>query len=282
MTPAAGRRPPCWRSTAWRRSTRARANLQTILDNLTAGVIVLDAQRRRRSRSNPGATAHPASCRLARLQRPAPVRHCRLGELWPICVQRQFEDFAGTRATSVSRPLAAILRARPASVAPMHGAHLTAPSPWWRGVQSCRPTTRLLVFDDISDIVSAQRAQAWSEVAGGWRTKSRTRSRPSSFRPSAWRSSSVESWRAESRPCSTKSVKTIVDQVEAMKRLVNEFRDYAAPAQLPSSKPLDLNALVQRRAAPLRPAESTKCPIVLELDARPARRCAVMRTSCAR
>jgi nitrogen fixation/metabolism regulation signal transduction histidine kinase len=40
----------------------------------------------------------------------------------------------------------------------------------------------------------------------------------------------------------TKSVKTIVDQVEAMKRLVNEFRDYA---RLPAAelKPVDLNAL---------------------------------------
>jgi nitrogen fixation/metabolism regulation signal transduction histidine kinase len=41
----------------------------------------------------------------------------------------------------------------------------------------------------------------------------------------------------------TKSVKTIVDQVDAMKRLVNEFRDYA---RLPAAelKPVDLNALV--------------------------------------
>jgi nitrogen fixation/metabolism regulation signal transduction histidine kinase len=41
----------------------------------------------------------------------------------------------------------------------------------------------------------------------------------------------------------TKSVHTIVDQVDAMKRLVNEFRDYA---RLPAAelKPVDLNALV--------------------------------------
>ena len=40
-----------------------------------------------------------------------------------------------------------------------------------------------------------------------------------------------------------KSVKTIVDQVDAMKRLVNEFRDYA---RLPTAdlKLLDLNALI--------------------------------------
>jgi nitrogen fixation/metabolism regulation signal transduction histidine kinase len=38
-------------------------------------------------------------------------------------------------------------------------------------------------------------------------------------------------------------VHTIVDQVDAMKRLVNEFRDYA---RLPAAelKPVDLNALV--------------------------------------
>jgi len=40
-----------------------------------------------------------------------------------------------------------------------------------------------------------------------------------------------------------KSVRTIVDQVAAMKRLVNEFRDYA---RLPAAelKPVDLNAIV--------------------------------------
>jgi nitrogen fixation/metabolism regulation signal transduction histidine kinase len=40
-----------------------------------------------------------------------------------------------------------------------------------------------------------------------------------------------------------KSVRTIVDQVDAMKRLVNEFRDYA---RLPAAElaPTDLNALV--------------------------------------
>ncbi|MFX7796815.1 PAS domain-containing sensor histidine kinase, partial [Acinetobacter baumannii] len=41
-----------------------------------------------------------------------------------------------------------------------------------------------------------------------------------------------------------RSVATIVNQVQAMKQLVNEFRDYA---RLPSAqlKPLDLNALIQ-------------------------------------
>jgi nitrogen fixation/metabolism regulation signal transduction histidine kinase len=59
----------------------ARANLQTILDNLTAGVIVLDAQGHRSLSTNPGATrvlrvplaayeGRPlAACRAWRLRR---------------------------------------------------------------------------------------------------------------------------------------------------------------------------------------------------------------------
>jgi nitrogen fixation/metabolism regulation signal transduction histidine kinase len=60
----------------------------------------------------------------------------------------------------------------------------------------------------------------------------------------------------------TKSVKTIVEQVDAMKRLVNDFRDYA---RLPAAvlEPVDLNLLV---ADVMHLYESTKVPIQLELD----------------
>ena len=63
----------------------------------------------------------------------------------------------------------------------------------------------------------------------------------------------------------TKSVKTIVDQVDAMKRLVNEFRDYA---RLPAAelKPVDLNALVAE-VMQLYDDENAKVPVHMELDA---------------
>jgi nitrogen fixation/metabolism regulation signal transduction histidine kinase len=59
-----------------------------------------------------------------------------------------------------------------------------------------------------------------------------------------------------------KSVQTIVEQVEAMKRMVNEFRDYA---RLPTAtlKPLDLKALVRDVAGLY---EETKVPIEWALD----------------
>jgi nitrogen fixation/metabolism regulation signal transduction histidine kinase len=59
-----------------------------------------------------------------------------------------------------------------------------------------------------------------------------------------------------------KSVKTIVDQVDAMKRLVNDFRDYA---RLPAAElePVDLNDLID---GVLHLYESSAVPIRLELD----------------
>ena len=63
----------------------------------------------------------------------------------------------------------------------------------------------------------------------------------------------------------TKSVKTIVDQVDAMKRLVNEFRDYA---RLPAAelKPIDLNALLAE-VLQLYEADSAQVPVRMELAA---------------
>jgi nitrogen fixation/metabolism regulation signal transduction histidine kinase len=64
----------------------------------------------------------------------------------------------------------------------------------------------------------------------------------------------------------SKSVKTIVDQVDAMKRLVNEFRDYA---RLPAAElhALDINALVAD-VLHLYGEENAQVPVQAELDPR--------------
>jgi nitrogen fixation/metabolism regulation signal transduction histidine kinase len=63
-----------------------------------------------------------------------------------------------------------------------------------------------------------------------------------------------------------KSVKTIVDQVDAMKRLVNEFRDYA---RLPAAelRPIDLNLLVSE-VLQLYASETSQVPVRMDLDPR--------------
>ena len=123
---------------------------------------------------------------------------------------------------------------------------------------------RLLVFDDISEIVSAQRAQAWGEVAR--RLAHEIKNPLTPIQLSAERLEMKLSGKVPppEQAILTKSVKTIVDQVDAMKRLVNEFRDYA---RLPAAelKPMDLNLLISE-VLQLYAADTPLVPVTTELD----------------
>ena len=101
---------------------------------------------------------------------------------------------------------------------------------------------RLLVFDDISEIVSSQRAQAWGDVARRLAHEIKNPLTPIQLSAQRLEKKLTGKLDEPEQIVVTKSVKTIVDQVDAMKRLVNEFRDYA---RLPAAelKPVDLNAL---------------------------------------
>jgi nitrogen fixation/metabolism regulation signal transduction histidine kinase len=102
----------------------------------------------------------------------------------------------------------------------------------------------VVVFDDITQLIAAQRSPPGARWRGAWPTRSRTRSRRSSSRPSACSTSCRQARRGAERDMLERSTQTIVNQVEAMKHMVNDFRDYARmpPPQLGA---LDLNALVE-------------------------------------
>ncbi len=217
----------------------ARANLQTILDNLTAGVMVLDAEGAIVS-SNPGAT------RILRVPLAA-FEGRKLSEVegmeeFAVSVQAQFNLFLGERsAHGLDHWQQSFELGKSDDGLARHPSH-NAITLVARGAE-LPGSTRLLVFDDISEIVSAQRAQAWGEVAR--RLAHEIKNPLTPIQLSAERLEMKLSGKVPpvEQAILTKSVKTIVDQVDAMKRLVNEFRDYA---RLPAAelKPLDLNALV--------------------------------------
>lgn len=102
---------------------------------------------------------------------------------------------------------------------------------------------RLLVFDDISEIVSAERSQAWGEVARRLAHEIKNPLTPIQLSAERLQRKLIGKLDTQDDAILSKSVKTIVDQVDAMKRLVNEFRDYA---RLPSAdlKPVQLNGLI--------------------------------------
>jgi nitrogen fixation/metabolism regulation signal transduction histidine kinase len=124
---------------------------------------------------------------------------------------------------------------------------------------------RLLVFDDISEIVSAQRAQAWGEVARRLAHEIKNPLTPIQLSAERLEMKLAGKLAPPEQAVLNKSVKTIVDQVDAMKRLVNEFRDYA---RLPAAelKPVDLNALIHD-VLHLYEAQPTSAAIALDLDA---------------
>jgi nitrogen fixation/metabolism regulation signal transduction histidine kinase len=102
----------------------------------------------------------------------------------------------------------------------------------------------LVVFDDISDVISAQRSIAWGEVAR--RLAHEIKNPLTPIQLSAERLQMKLEGKLEGADAAllNKGTATIVNQVAAMKRMVDDFRDYARtpPAVL---QPLDLNALVE-------------------------------------
>jgi len=199
----------------------ARANLQTILDNLTSGVIVLDAAGHVVS-SNPGATRIlrvPMAAYQGRLLQDVPG----LQEFAQM-VREQFAQFLGERGASLGRD-------RWQQVHELHsaaggGVVHDSTSLVVRGAE-LPDTQHLLVFDDISEIVSAQRAQAWGEVARRVAHEIKNPLTPIQLSAERLAMKLTDKLAPTDQALLNKSVKTIVEQVGAMKHLVDEFRDYA-------------------------------------------------------
>jgi nitrogen fixation/metabolism regulation signal transduction histidine kinase len=102
----------------------------------------------------------------------------------------------------------------------------------------------VVVFDDISAVISGQRAIAWSEVARRLAHEIKNPLTPIQLSAERLEMKLAPKLASEDVAMLRKSTGTIVTQVEAMKRMVNEFRDYARmpPAEL---RPVDLNALIE-------------------------------------
>jgi nitrogen fixation/metabolism regulation signal transduction histidine kinase len=101
----------------------------------------------------------------------------------------------------------------------------------------------IVVFDDISDVISAQRSVAWGEVARRLAHEIKNPLTPIQLSAERLQMKLEAKLSPEDAALLNRSTSTIVNQVDAMKRMVDDFRDYAKapPAVL---QPLDLNALI--------------------------------------
>ena len=119
----------------------------------------------------------------------------------------------------------------------------------------------VLVFDDITQLIQAQRATAWAEVARRLAHEIKNPLTPIQLSAERLEMKLAERLSREDADTLKRSTQTIVNQVAALKAMVDDFGDYARlPAPVPSR--LELNALVSDVLALY---ENSSIPIVRRL-----------------
>jgi nitrogen fixation/metabolism regulation signal transduction histidine kinase len=124
----------------------------------------------------------------------------------------------------------------------------------------------VVVFDDITQVISAQRAVAWGEVARRLAHEIKNPLTPIQLAAERLQMKLIDKLPSGDAELLRRGTSTIVNQVAAMKRMVDDFRDYARvpPARL---LPLDLNALIEEVVTLYRTAGA---PVALTLEPLPA------------
>lgn len=102
----------------------------------------------------------------------------------------------------------------------------------------------IVVFDDISDVISVQRSLAWGEVAQRLAHEIKNPLTPIQLSAERLQMKLVDKLSAADAAILNKGALTIVKEVASMKRMVDDFRDYA---KTPAAKlsPLHLNTLIE-------------------------------------
>ena len=208
-----------------------RAYLETVLGRLSSGVLTFDAELRLR-------TTNPAAEKIlgSNLQRliGSPVQH--LAQASPVL--RQFAD-------GLEEPLRQ-------SDTEWRG-ELTLFGGEGRKVLICRSTPfsqsegqrgHIVLFDDVTALIRAQRDAAWGEVARRLAHEIKNPLTPIQLSAERLRHKYLHTMPEKEAQVLDRATHTIVQQVEAMKSMVNDFSDYARPPQM-EVKPLHLDRLIE-------------------------------------
>ena len=208
-----------------------RAYLETVLARLSSGVLTFDAQRRLR-------TTNPAAGKIlgVDLEQVIGESVSTLGQDSPIL--RQF-------AEGLEEPLRQIEQE--------WRGELTLFGGEGRKVLICRTTPfaqpngrigHIVLFDDVTALIRAQRDAAWGEVARRLAHEIKNPLTPIQLSAERLRHKYLKSMPAEDAEVMDRATHTIVQQVEAMKSMVNDFSEYAKPPQM-AVKPLKLEHLIE-------------------------------------
>jgi len=124
----------------------------------------------------------------------------------------------------------------------------------------------VIVFDDISALLQAQRDAAWGEVARRLAHEIKNPLTPIQLSAERMRRRYLEQMTGEDAQVLDRATYTIVQQVEAMKAMVNAFSEYARAPDMKVTR-FPLNALVTE-VADLHRVQESGVQIDLDLDPR--------------
>jgi nitrogen fixation/metabolism regulation signal transduction histidine kinase len=103
----------------------------------------------------------------------------------------------------------------------------------------------VVVFDDVTRMIAAQRSAAWGEVARRLAHEIKNPLTPIQLSAERLQFKLAGKLANGDADMLARGTQTIINQVQAMKRMVDDFRDYARlPA--PEVAPLDLNGLIAK------------------------------------
>jgi nitrogen fixation/metabolism regulation signal transduction histidine kinase len=102
----------------------------------------------------------------------------------------------------------------------------------------------VLVFDDVTTLIQAQRDAAWGEVARRLAHEIKNPLTPIQLSAERLRRRYLARMDADEAEVLDRATRTIVNQIDAMKQMVNAFSEYARIPQV-SLKPMELNQLVR-------------------------------------
>jgi PAS domain S-box-containing protein len=209
-----------------------RAYLETILANLTAGVISFDANYKIR-------TANQAAYRIFHIH----VNHF---------IGRSLLELV-TDYSELAEPLKSIQRLleQADDIWQQRIAFLGSNG---RQELLCRGTPlfsqegsrvgAVVVFDDVTDLIQAQKNAAWGEVARRLAHEIKNPLTPIQLSAERLQHKLADKLEMGDAEMLQRSTRTIVQQVEAMKEMVDDFSEYAKPSKKQTVS-IDLSALVQ-------------------------------------
>lgn len=215
---------------------RSRSQLATVLARLTSGVVAVDGSGRLQIANEAAGAilqtqlAMLAGTTLEEIGSGNPV----LDQFFGACLQRSRESPAGWREQVAIGAENSARRVLMCSAAPLPGEQGASPG-------------FVLVFEDITATLQAQREAAWGEVARRLAHEIKNPLTPIQLSAERIRRRYLAGQPEPDTELLDRATHTIVQQVEAMRDMVNAFSEYARAPEV-SFAALDLNGLIRELA----------------------------------